>query len=104
MWSRGEACAARAVGLPDYPAQVNQNSGYATSGPLAYPGHTLDLNLGVIAPGDQVSFHLYYGVAPTLSAAQAAVDQVDADVSYLVYAQDPTTSTPATGIFAYRTD
>ncbi len=77
-------------------------SGYATSGPHWSAGSTLDLDLGVIAPGDSVSFTLYYGVALTKADAEAAVAAVDADIFYLAYPSWQVPDQSATGIFAYR--
>ncbi|MFC0643796.1 hypothetical protein [Cellulomonas phragmiteti] len=68
----------------------------------ASAGSTLDLDLGVIAPGDSVSFTLYYGVAMTKADAEAAVAAVEADVFYLAYPSWPAPDQSATGIFAYR--
>ncbi|MBF0688059.1 MAG: hypothetical protein IR158_09885 [Cellulomonas sp.] len=77
-------------------------AGYATSGPHWSAGSTLDLDLGVIDPGDSVSFTLYYGVALTKADAEAAVAAVEADVFYLAYPSWPAPDQSATGIFAYR--
>jgi len=77
-------------------------AGYATSGPHWSAGSTLDLDLGVIAPGDSVPFTLYYGVAMTQADAEAAVAAVEADVFYLAYPSWPAPDQSATGIFAYR--
>lgn len=88
-------------GPPSQP--LSYSTGYGTSGPLWDAGSTLDLDLGVIAAGESVSFTLYYGVATTKEAAEAAVAAVDADVFYLVYPSvlnQPQQS--ATGVFAYK--
>lgn len=77
-------------------------AGYATSGQHWRASSTLDLDLGVIAPGDSVSFTLYYGVALTKADAEAAVAAVDADVFYLASPSWPAPDQSATGIFAYR--
>lgn len=80
-------------------------SGYGTWGPTRWVDWrsdvSIDVNLGVISPGDSTTFTLYYGLATTRSAALADLDSVGADVFYLNYSQYDDIE-PFTGMFAYR--
>lgn len=87
---------------PLYAPNVWTQSGYVDhDGPVAWEGHTFDVNLGVLAPGQSAAFTLYYGVSATESDATDAVSAVGADVYALVEAT-PSTEVPSTGVFAYR--
>ena len=89
-----------AYGPPAFPQ--GHSFGYGTSASLWNAGDTLDLDLGAIDVNKSVSFTLYYGVAPTLAVGQQTAVDVDADVSYLGYAEYSDGYQDATAIFAYR--
>ena len=104
-------------GSPFAALLYTSDAGYAISDPLSGPddygytgfftdggpqdhGALFDFGFPALAPGATFTFFVYYGVAPTEAAANAAVQAVGAQ-TWSFGQSNPLTGTPDTFIFAY---
>jgi type IV pilus assembly protein PilY1 len=78
------------------------NVNFTDCGPADH-GALFDFSFGDLAPGDSVTFNIFYGATPTEALAFAALAAVGAEVFSLGQQNgDPGSGTPATFIFAFK--